>query len=243
MINLPDQTQSPRLGRIRRPAEERRQETVSAVIDLARESGPEGITTQAIADRMGVTHGALFRHFPDKSAIWHAVFDWLATQLTRVADTATACGSGSSVIGPPDVVSVAVSITLRLLLPSLLIQAIGSAWASMGDTTINVAKTIRCAIEAGMEQVPGMGLQEVQTPLSLSLPGRLRSHKRRFLRGTCACGKDFGSRGHAVTRSVRDIPRLSCLPRTAAGAGGQGAPLAASGGGGVSSAFWRCHAP
>ena len=93
MINLPDQSQTLRLGRIRRPAEERRQETVSAVIDLARECGPEGITTQAIADRMGVTHGALFRHFPDKSAIWRAVFDWLATQLTQVADTAIDCGA------------------------------------------------------------------------------------------------------------------------------------------------------
>jgi len=78
--------------RVRHSAEERRQEAVGAVIDLARERGPEGITTQAIAERIGVTHGALFRHFPDKASIWAAVFDWLGTRLGRVADAALAAG-------------------------------------------------------------------------------------------------------------------------------------------------------
>lgn len=79
-------------SRVRHSADERRQEAVVAVIDLAREHGPEGITTQAIAARIGVTHGALFRHFPDKAAIWGAVFDWLGAQLGRVADAALARG-------------------------------------------------------------------------------------------------------------------------------------------------------
>jgi TetR/AcrR family transcriptional regulator len=78
--------------RVRHSAEERRQEAVGAVIDLARERGPDGITTQAIAERIGVTHGALFRHFPDKAAIWTAVFDWLGARLGRVADAALAAG-------------------------------------------------------------------------------------------------------------------------------------------------------
>jgi AcrR family transcriptional regulator len=78
--------------RIRHSAEERRQEAVSAVIDLARERSPEGITTQAIAERIGVTHGALFRHFPDKASIWRAVFDWLAVRLGSVADAAFNAG-------------------------------------------------------------------------------------------------------------------------------------------------------
>lgn len=63
-----------------------------AVIDLASVHGPEGITTQAIATCIGVTHGALFRHFPDKAAIWQAVFDWLGSRLGAVADTAIAKG-------------------------------------------------------------------------------------------------------------------------------------------------------
>ncbi len=78
--------------RVRHSAEERREEAVDAVIELSRERSPEGITTQAIAERIGVTHGALFRHFPDKASIWKAVFDWLGARLGRVADTAFAAG-------------------------------------------------------------------------------------------------------------------------------------------------------
>lgn len=78
--------------RVRHTAEERRQEAVSAVIDLAREHSPEGITTQAIADWIGVTHGALFRHFPDKAAIWAAVFDWLGGRLSCITDAVLAKG-------------------------------------------------------------------------------------------------------------------------------------------------------
>jgi AcrR family transcriptional regulator len=78
--------------RQRQSAETRREEAVAAVIELASAHSPEGITTQAIATRIGVTHGALFRHFPDKAAIWRSVFDWLGTRLGRVADAAIASG-------------------------------------------------------------------------------------------------------------------------------------------------------
>lgn len=79
-------------SRQRHSAEARREEAIGAVIELASEHSPEGITTQAIATRIGVTHGALFRHFPDKAAIWQAVFAWLGAQLGRVADVAFAAG-------------------------------------------------------------------------------------------------------------------------------------------------------
>ena len=78
--------------RKRLSAEERRRDVVAAVVELAREHGPEGITTQAIADRIGVTQGALFRHFPDKAAMWTAVFDWVREELGSVVDAAFAAG-------------------------------------------------------------------------------------------------------------------------------------------------------
>ena len=59
----------------------RQREIVASVLALARERGPDTITTQAIADRMGVTQGAVFRHFPDKEAIWLAVFAWVRESL------------------------------------------------------------------------------------------------------------------------------------------------------------------
>jgi AcrR family transcriptional regulator len=76
--------------RLRLKTDERRREIVAAVLSLARERGPDSITTQAIADRIGVTQGALFRHFPDKEAIWLAVFAWVRESLGAVLDAAVA---------------------------------------------------------------------------------------------------------------------------------------------------------
>ncbi len=92
MQETPVRDPSPGETRQRQSAETRREEAVEAVISLASEHSPEGITTQAIAARIGVTHGALFRHFPDKAAIWHRVFDWLGIRLGHVADAAIATG-------------------------------------------------------------------------------------------------------------------------------------------------------
>lgn len=63
------------------PAEERRAVTVEAVVKLAAEQNPSDITTAAIATSMKLTQGALFRHFPNKEAIWQAVMEWVAEQL------------------------------------------------------------------------------------------------------------------------------------------------------------------
>ena len=71
-------------------SDERQREIVAAVLALARERGPDAITTQAIADRIGVTQGAIFRHFPHKEAIWMAVFAWVRESLGTLLATAVA---------------------------------------------------------------------------------------------------------------------------------------------------------
>jgi AcrR family transcriptional regulator len=78
--------------RTRLSAPERRRDIVTAAVELARESSPEGITTQAIAGRVGVTHGALFRHFPDKQAMWAGVFDWIEEEMGVFVARAFAAG-------------------------------------------------------------------------------------------------------------------------------------------------------
>lgn len=70
------------------PAEERRAVTVEAVVALAAEQNPSDITTAAIAKRMGLTQGALFRHFPNKDAILQAVMEWVADRLLARVDKA-----------------------------------------------------------------------------------------------------------------------------------------------------------
>ena len=70
------------------PAAERRAVTVEAVVELAAEQNPNDITTAAIAQRMGLTQGALFRHFPNKEAILQAVMAWVAERLLSRVDKA-----------------------------------------------------------------------------------------------------------------------------------------------------------
>lgn len=72
------------------PADERRAATVQAVVELAAEQNPSDITTTAIAQRMGLTQGALFRHFPSKDAILEAVMSWVAERLLARVDKAIA---------------------------------------------------------------------------------------------------------------------------------------------------------
>ena len=68
------------------PADERRAVIVEAVLDLAAKQNPGDITTAAIAARMKLTQGALFRHFPSKDAIWETVMEWVAEQLLARVD-------------------------------------------------------------------------------------------------------------------------------------------------------------
>lgn len=76
------------------PAKERRAVTVEAVVALAAEQNPSEITTAAIAKQMGLTQGALFRHFPTKGAILQAVMEWVAERLmTRVDKAAQSASS------------------------------------------------------------------------------------------------------------------------------------------------------
>lgn len=76
-------------GRTNRlPANERRAATAEAVVRLAAEQNPSDITTAAIAQRMGLTPSALFRHFPTRDAILHSAMAWLTQRLFARVDRA-----------------------------------------------------------------------------------------------------------------------------------------------------------
>lgn len=65
----------------RLPTEERQAGIVAAALGLARESSPALVTTGDIATAIGVTQGAVFKHFPTKDAIWLAAMRWIAGEL------------------------------------------------------------------------------------------------------------------------------------------------------------------
>lgn len=75
------------------PADQRRTGTIEALIVLAAEQDPAEITTAALAKRMGLTQGALFKHFPSKDAILESVMEWVADRLLARIDRAAQTAS------------------------------------------------------------------------------------------------------------------------------------------------------
>jgi AcrR family transcriptional regulator len=73
--------------------ESRQAEIVAAVIQLAAERAPAGITTAEIANALGLTQGALFKHFPTKDAIWLAAMNWVAEHLLAALENAAGAGA------------------------------------------------------------------------------------------------------------------------------------------------------
>ncbi len=69
-------------------ASDRRRATVEAVVALAASHNPSEITTTAIAHEMGLTQGAVFRHFATKDTILQAVMKWVAAGLMSRVDVA-----------------------------------------------------------------------------------------------------------------------------------------------------------
>ena len=82
-----NQPQRKRLG-----ADERREEIIRVTLELAAKQGVDDVTTQDMAQAMGVTQGAVFRHFPSKNAIWLAVMQWVRDRLMAVLSRAAAQG-------------------------------------------------------------------------------------------------------------------------------------------------------
>lgn len=74
--------------RQRLPAEQRQEEIIMAAVELAGELGVDGVTTQDMASAVGITQGAIFRHFPTKDKIWLAAVHWLRGRLEGVVDMA-----------------------------------------------------------------------------------------------------------------------------------------------------------
>lgn len=74
--------------RARLSTEARQAEIVDTVLDLSASVSPGDITTVDIARSLGLTQGALFKHFPSKDAIWLAVMGWVESHLLSALDAA-----------------------------------------------------------------------------------------------------------------------------------------------------------
>lgn len=74
--------------RARRSAQDRKAEILQAALDLAFEHGPDRLTTGMIADRLGLTQPAIYKHFKNKEDIWQGVADRLCRLIAaNIAET------------------------------------------------------------------------------------------------------------------------------------------------------------
>jgi len=67
--------------RTRKSSTERRAEIVQAVLRIIGERGLTSLSTAAIAEEVGVTSGALFRHFPTLDAVYRAVLQYAVARI------------------------------------------------------------------------------------------------------------------------------------------------------------------
>jgi len=67
----------------RKSTQERKSEIVDAAFSLSLDVGPGRITTEALAKKIGLSHAAIFRHFPTKEDIWSAVFETISQKMEQ----------------------------------------------------------------------------------------------------------------------------------------------------------------
>jgi len=69
-----------------KPHEERKEEIIEKTLELAAEEGVTRLTTQTIADRVGIAQSTIFKHFKTRDAIFSAAINWIASQIFRLLD-------------------------------------------------------------------------------------------------------------------------------------------------------------
>jgi TetR/AcrR family transcriptional regulator len=74
----------------RLPTEERQAELVAAALVLASACSPPLITTADIATAVGISQGAVFKHFATKDALWQAAMAWVHSSLLARLEAAAA---------------------------------------------------------------------------------------------------------------------------------------------------------
>ena len=66
---------------IKQKTEDRQAALMAAALQLAAQKSPAQITTGELAVAVGITQGAVFKHFESKEAIWLAVMQWVHAEL------------------------------------------------------------------------------------------------------------------------------------------------------------------
>jgi len=67
----------------RKSSVDRKAEIIAATLNLAFEVGPDHVTTGLVANRLGLTQPAIYKHFPRKQDIWLAAAELLCSRIAE----------------------------------------------------------------------------------------------------------------------------------------------------------------
>lgn len=71
---------------IRKTGDERRAEIIQSSLELASEVGIAKVSTQAIADRVGIAQATVFRHFKTRNDIFRAVLEFVSGNVFKALE-------------------------------------------------------------------------------------------------------------------------------------------------------------
>ncbi len=133
------------------PTTPRQEEILDRTFELVRESGLANLTMKKVADRMGFTEPALYRHFPNKQALILGLLDRLESLLMPAIDTA----ADRDDLPPAERLERIVLHHLGLILRSdgLPFLILAEASATGDDVVIGRMRSIVLRLRAAMDRV------------------------------------------------------------------------------------------
>lgn len=161
----------------------RQQEIVDHTVDLVRRGGLGNVTMKKIAELVGVSDAALYRHFPTKEALLLAVMTRVSAMLLEPAEAIAADRSRPAADRLLDILHHHVEVVLAT--DSLPVLLLAEASAS-GDEALlqRIRATLGgylCLLEsvcAELEGAPGVPPPEVLAMLCLGAPAAIALRHR-----------------------------------------------------------------
>ncbi len=142
-----------RTVRQRKPGRGRREEIADAALTLAFEAGPAAVSTSMIAQRLGITQPAIYKHYRSKREIWAAVGEEIACRIA--ANLARLDGLPH---GPAEKIRIQVADHLRLIetIPALpeivLLHERDAALLEMRNRVLEAMADFRARLVALVEE-------------------------------------------------------------------------------------------
>lgn len=155
----------------RQRTEVRQAHLVAAALQLAAQRSPADITTTDLANAVGITQGAVFRHFASKDAIWLAVMEAVTVMLMGQLHTA-AVAAGAAL---PTAIE-----TSRAPMPATSTETVTAPTERNALRALEAVFLAHVAFVVAYPGVPRVIFQELQQPQDTALKASVRALMQQY---------------------------------------------------------------